>query len=59
MTRMNKNQNRHNLQIKSNVYDNDLAPLGELYLKSDKIIEHLPDSAEGKARCSLHRLVGI
>ena len=30
-----------------------------LYVQSDKIIYHLPDSAEGKERCSLHMWVGI
>ena len=44
---------------KINVDDNNLAPHGDLYLQLDKIIDHLPDSAEGKARCSLHGWFGI
>ena len=32
---------------------------GDLYLKSDKKMDNLPDSAEGKARCSLIRWFGI
>ena len=42
-----------------NVDDNNLAPHGELYLQLKKMIDHLPDSAEGKARWSLHRWFGI
>ena len=44
---------------KRNADDNNLATNGELYLKLDKIIGHLLDSSEGKARCSLHKWVGI
>ena len=40
-----------------NVDENNLATHGEIYLQSDKIIDLLPDSAEGKARCSLHMWV--
>ena len=44
---------------KKNVYDNILDPCGDLYIQSEKITDHLTDSAEGKARCSLHIWVGI
>ena len=41
-------------------FDNiNLATNGDIYLHPEKIIDHLPDSAEGKARWSLHRWVGI
>ena len=44
---------------KSKVDDNNLATHEYLYHQLDKRIDHLLDSAEGKARCSLHRWVGI
>ena len=44
---------------KRNVDDNNLAAHGDLYFQSDKIIYHLPDSAEGMARCNLNMWVGI
>ena len=44
---------------KKDVDCNNLAPHGDLYLQSKKWIDHLPDSAEGKARCSLYEWVGI
>ena len=43
---------------KRNVKDNNLATHGDLYLHSEKIIDQLPDSYEGKERCSLRRWVG-
>ena len=58
MTRINQQQNRHNLQRK-NIDENNRATHGNIYLLSDKIIYHLPDSAEEKARCGLNSWVGI
>ena len=59
------NQTEHNMNEsaselpqppkKINVDDNNLATHGDVYLQLEKIIDHLPDSAEKKARCSLHR----
>ena len=36
-----------------------MATHGDIYLQSDKIIDHIPDSAEVKSRCSLHMWVEI
>ena len=47
------------LPKKINVDDNNLATHGDLYLQPEKIIDHLPYSAEGKARCILYKWVGI
>ena len=44
---------------KINVDESNLVPQVDLYLQVDKIIYHLPDSAEGKERCILHRWVEI
>ena len=44
---------------KSNVNKNNLYPHGDLYLQSEKGIDHIKDSSEGKARCSLQIWVGI
>ena len=43
----------------SNVDDSNLTSHGGLLLYSEKIIYHLPDSSEVKARCILHGWFGI
>ena len=44
---------------KNSIDENKLAPHGDLYRQLEKIIDHLPDSAGGKARFILHRWDGI
>ena len=36
-----------------------MDPHGDPFLQPDRRIDQLPDSAEGKGRCSLYRLVGV
>ena len=42
-----------------NVDDNNLAPNGDLYIQSYKIIDHLPDSDEGKEKKGASLIGGL
>ena len=53
------NQHQKCQKLKKNVDDKDLAPHRDLYLQLDRIIDHLPYSAQGKVRYSLHTWVRI
>lgn len=41
------------------VNDDSLDPTSSLCIRLDSTLDHLPDPANGRARCSLHRWLGI